>query len=239
MSQDTISATANAPGLHKQTTRNQSNGQSQQWKLAFERAFLARRSDEAKPDGESKHDKKAAERDIKVFSDLEKSQDFEQDRISFENAPAEEYAYDFAGSLRDLVNAIEAFHPGTTLNDLTIGAGTQQGVQHGVSTNRTRVLQTPEGQPDNSTFQKPVIENRSIRLVISGNEIQLFIRDNSINYIDAMNLINRIRSVLRETGIELSRAVLNGKEAWNLLDSDAEVIADSGDDSAVIVDKVY
>ena len=240
MSQDTSVVSQLISGLHKQSVKGQRAGQDQQWRLAFEKAYLESRKDGGET-GDSENVNKGSGNGEEVVLQLSK-QEAENlfNSISWQQANTSGLNYLYSGNLASLINVL---HSVTNAGDQhSYLRATQTGATIHMRSATSMVKPAIEAaltQRSVPTRSVPV-EDKQIRLFLNENGLELFIRDADLKLSEAYRLVARLRDFLSSQSFRLYRVSVNAEEIWRY-DERAGTPADAGvsEESFNIVDRTY
>lgn len=237
MSQDVVNNIQSpASGLHKQSVSGQRMGQGQQWKLAFEKAYLENRKDEYEKTV-SKQNKEQSESDQlkepKLLDDA--IEIYKSDGLTDHHFQRydKEY-YQFYGNLTEFL-AVQQKGADLISGDklLPINSVKRQNNEFPIKQNFS--AEAVQRRPINSN----VMGDKLVTFHFSEEGIEIFIRDKDIKYSEVHKLILKLISILSYKGLRLQSVSINGEEFWRQSQNDEQLISSAHDDALSQVNKQY
>jgi hypothetical protein len=212
-----------------------SAGQKQQWRLAFEKAWLAAASDKKTADSGMPAARSGIDDAVRDSGRAEVQPQSLKALIADGAVSGPAMAIcEYPGDCVDFTAELESGRFEQFATKLLGGTGMLVNPNTKEPGVKTLYITRELGQkPEYGVFR-----DKSLLLLPAGEELQLIIRDAAISTELINRIIQTVRDILHSRGISLARVVVNGAELWHEKTEEAEA-ASSANSSTDLINRIY
>jgi hypothetical protein len=230
---DSIKNTLPLPAPEK-SPLDRGAGQRQQWRLIFEKAYLALSRKDAAPMQAATSGIAGAEAGSNGRHSVMQTTQAVKPGIEA-GAGAATAIYEYGGDAIDFASEVTGGRLERRVAELLNGPGMPSAAQRKEPAVSTAL---PMREAAQVWSYKHTLRDKSLLLLPMEDGVQLVIRDASIGTGLLNRMIQTVRDILDGRGIRLARVVVNGAELWNEKANDKDA-AGSAEFSADLINRIY